>query len=403
MSYLVVGSRIRIINDEHISLVNDLPIGIYRYFFDPKEGSWIEPYKYNTDHTKIYGDAGKIANHIIKRYELNESRDNLGVLLSGGKGLGKSLTLRLVVEKLKSTRPVIIVDTFTPDLANFLSNISDCVIIMDEFDKFMKGPTVSRDNDDDDSDEMTKQEALLSTLDGVGNKLNNLYLLTCNNVSKIDTNFISRPGRIKYHYTFTSISEQAIRSYCKDNLDDKSQIDEIVAALKKFIYISFDILRALVEELNLFDVSVADALTYLNIAKPIRDVMVIVTYDSYNERDIKSHMDDDEDDYPPDEYELIEDGPRKTKKSKKAECVELTCRHTFYDIDLQAAISYNIGRNTYYIDLDNVDLSTRSAFVPLENIVEDEMNDDTIKIKSVRVTTIGTADIFGKAERGPNW
>lgn len=81
MSYLVIGHTIRILNNDHIALVDELPIGIYKYFFDPKEGSWLEPYKYNTSHSKIYGDSNQIANHIIKRYELNSSKDNFGVFI----------------------------------------------------------------------------------------------------------------------------------------------------------------------------------------------------------------------------------------------------------------------------------------------------------------------------------
>lgn len=376
MSYLVIGHTIRILNNDHIALVDELPIGIYKYFFDPKEGSWLEPYKYNTSHSKIYGDSNQIANHIIKRYELNSSKDNFGVLLSGGKGLGKSLTVRLVVEKLKATCPVIIVDTFTPDLGNFLSNIKNAVIIMDEFDKFMKGPSDNGGPEDNTPDEMTKQEALLSVFDGVGNKLNNLYLLTCNDVSKIDTNFISRPGRIKYHYAFTSLSESAIKAYCKDNLDDKSQLDDVVRVLKKFMYISFDIVRAVVEELNLFDVSVEDALTYLNVAKPKKDLLLTVNFDK----------------------KTTEDGTSKWDTDQSA------CYH-FYDVDLNSTIEFNVNPNSYFIDLDGVDFTRKTILIPLNKIMDHPDNSKTknVKLNSVKISLIGAENILGKSVCHYDW
>lgn len=364
MSYLIAGNTVRIMNDEDVILSNDIPVGIYKYCFNPKAGSWLEPYKYNTSHTKIYGDSGKIANHILKRYELNDSRDNLGVLFSGGKGLGKSLTVRLVVEKLKSLKPIIIVDQYTPDLPDFLCQISDSVILMDEFDKFMRGPS----NDDDGPvpegvGNMTKQESLLSVLDGVGNKLNNLYLLTCNDVSKIDANLISRPGRIKYHYKFDKISDASIRAYCKDNLDDKSQIDDIVRSLNKVMYVSFDIVKALVEELNLFEVSVQEALNYLNIAKPEKNLVVSIKWETYNEDD------------------------NNWRESK--------CYEHFYDVDLNGAISFSLQGQIYYIDLEKLDFSKNYVNVPESNIIS-EVKPKDIRNLSVKISFLGGEHIIGK-------
>ena len=370
MAYLVLGHEIRIINNDHIALVEDLPIGIYKYFFNPKEGSWLEPYKYNTSHSKIYGDAAKIANHITKRYELNETKDNFGVLLSGGKGLGKSLTVRLIVEKLKANCPIIIIDMFSPDLANFLSNIKNAIIIMDEFDKFMKGtPARITDEGEEIPSEMTKQEALLSVLDGVGNKLNNLYLLTCNSTNNIDTNLISRPGRIKYHYKFTSISDTAIRSYCKDNLDDKSQVEPVVKALSKFLYVSFDIVRAVVEELNLFDVSVENALTYLNVAKTKKDLIIKIYYEI----------------------------PISTEDNEETVVKDRYTTRTYYDVDLNTAIAFSINENTYYIDLDELAFNQGTIEVPYKNIISENQNNPDIKVQSVKISLVGSESILGKS------
>lgn len=363
MSYLVAGNTVNIMTDEDIIITDSIPIGVYKYCFHPKKGSWLERSSFNTSHSKIYGDSAKIASHIIKRYELNTSKDNFGVLLSGGKGLGKSLTVRLIVEKLKPTVPIIIVDQYSPDLPDFLMELKNVVIIMDEFDKFMKGTSNSSSNDgpiaEDSSDDMTKQESLLSVLDGVGNKLNNLYLLTCNSVSMIDTNLISRPGRIKYHYRFNSISESAIRAYCKDNLEDKSLLEDIIKALGAVLYVSFDIVKALVEELNLFYVSVPEAMEYLNIDRPEKDLIATVYYESTEEDD--------------------ETGEIVTKKHSYKE--------RYWDVPLNSALYFDIRGCGYAIDLSKCNMRKKYCIVDGKDIISDIPDANTdIKILQVKIS-----------------
>lgn len=217
---------------------------------------------FKLSHGKIYGNSQARANHIVEAFRKNDAEHNLGVLLSGGRGLGKTLTTRLVIEQLKDDYPIVVISEYMGGMADFLSHLKNTVILMDEFEKFMSGNIKG----DDNSNEQTKQESILSVLDGNTGSAGNLYLLTVNNTYKLDENLISRPGRIRYHYTYESEDASVVRAYCADNLNDKSKIEEVVSVLGSTKYVSMDIISSFVDELNKFpDLSPTDVREYFNL------------------------------------------------------------------------------------------------------------------------------------------
>ena len=217
---------------------------------------------FKLSHGKIYGNSQVRANHIVEAFRKNDDEHNLGVLLSGGRGLGKTLTTRLVIEQLKDDYPVVVISEYMAGMVDFLSHLKNTIILMDEFEKFMSGNI----NDDDNENKQTKQESILSVLDGNTGSSGNLYLLTVNNTHKLDENLISRPGRIRYHYIYESENASVVRSYCKDNLNDQSKIEEVVKVLGTTKYVSMDIISSFVDELNKFpDLSPTDVREYFNL------------------------------------------------------------------------------------------------------------------------------------------
>ena len=100
MAYLVGKTSIDIISDDAVD-IRELESA-------PMRGFYLEKTDYNTAHGKIYGKSDMIASHVADAYE--KSNRSLGVLFSGGKGLGKSLTTRLVIEKLINNHAVIIIN-----------------------------------------------------------------------------------------------------------------------------------------------------------------------------------------------------------------------------------------------------------------------------------------------------
>lgn len=248
MSFLVMDGDVSYIDADSIELKKEIPVGIYKTAFDKFRGTFLTKTEIKLSHGKIYGNSQKIADHIVESFKINSSDKNLGVLLSGGRGLGKTLTTRLVIEQLFEKYPIITISEYTPDLPDFLSHIKECVILMDEFEKFMGGNI--RGNEAED--EQTKQETLLSILDGNTGNAGNLFLLTVNNVYKLDENLKSRPGRIRYHYRYESEAAEVVRGYCNDNLNDKSIIEDVVKVLGAAKYVSLDIITSFVDELNKF-------------------------------------------------------------------------------------------------------------------------------------------------------
>lgn len=248
MAFLNLDGEVYWMDGDGISIDNKIPIGIWQ-LVGTKMGPKLIPIKdFKLSHGKIYGNSQIRANHIVEAFKKNEDDRNLGVLLSGGRGLGKTLTTRLVIEQIKDDYPIITISEYVPGMNDFLSHVKKSVILMDEFEKFMSGNIKGNDAED----EQTKQETLLSVLDGNTGSAGNLYLLTANHTYKLDENLISRPGRIRYHYKYNSETADVVRAYCKDNLNDQSKIDAVVHTLGATKYVSMDIISSFVDELNKF-------------------------------------------------------------------------------------------------------------------------------------------------------
>lgn len=275
MSFLITDSMVRHIDAKSIALEEKVPIGTYKLSYAKELGLFLNYYEFENYPKKIYGKAQTIADHVVKSYILANNNKNLGVLFSGAKGLGKSLTVKLIIEQLKDACPIIFVNEYFPGCSEFFHLLKNCVIVFDEFDKTFKG-AVNEENTRNDA--LQKQETLLSVLDGTGNESKNLYLLTCNEERWIDSNLLSRPSRVRYHYRFESIDEDSIREYCNDNLIKKELTNDLIESLLATRFVSLDILQAVVDELNRFDVSVSEALSYLNIEGGVCDVSLRFTF-----------------------------------------------------------------------------------------------------------------------------
>lgn len=274
MAFLVSDTNVEQIDAKAVNLQTQVPVGIYQPIFDKFRGTYLINYDYRISHGKVYGDAQKIADHIVAAFKLK--KNNLGVLLSGNKGLGKSLTAKLVVEQLRKTNPVIVVSEYLPGLFDYLKQVSNAVILFDEFEKTMQG---HKDGSDDNTQAMTIQDEMLSLLDGTSVGTHNLYILTCNKTKTINDNFKSRPGRICYHYRYEGVDEKTIRSYCADNLKKKELENDIVDELLAIRFASLDIVQALVDEVNNFDVTVNEVMQYLNIEIERIYVTAKITYE----------------------------------------------------------------------------------------------------------------------------
>lgn len=246
---------------DDLKLSKDVPVGVWKLSCAQYVGFYLEKTEIKLSHGKIYGDAQDIADHVVEAFEKNDPNKNLGVLFSGEKGLGKTLTTRLILEKFYGKKPIIIISEYINGMTDFISNFKGCVVLMDEFEKFTGGNT-----DSEDENSLTKQESLLSIFDGNTGCSGNLFLLTVNNTYKLNENLKSRPGRMRYHYKFTSENATVVRNYCNDNLNNKEIIEDVVETLGSAGFVSMDILSSFVDELNKFpDKKPSEVLKYFNI------------------------------------------------------------------------------------------------------------------------------------------
>lgn len=236
------------------SMLEALPVGNYiviqtmQGFMFKRTDSFEEP-------GRMYGNINKRADRIMRTF-IDRPRTT-GVLLAGEKGSGKSQLARNVSRLgYEHNMPTIIVNApYSGDGFNaLLASIEQpAIILMDEFEK------VYAENSD--------QEAVLTLLDGMMTS-KKLFVLTVNNKYRVNEHMRNRPGRIFYSLDFQGLEVEFIREYCEDNLTNKSQIESIVKVAAMFKAFNFDMLKALVEEMNRYDETAFEAMEMLN-AKPM--------------------------------------------------------------------------------------------------------------------------------------
>ena len=210
-----------------------LPPAVYRtaetkhgdIFLNYVQDSFKFPYK-------IYGVETDFIERVMKTW--NETTSNMGIILNGVKGTGKTVTAELICNKMNL--PVIIVTHPYTNLISFLSSIQNNVIIfIDEFEKIFEDNT----------------SILLTIMDGCL-KMDNRYmfLLTTNEIL-MSKNFIQRPGRIRYIKTFKDISIDVIRDIVDDMLIHKDLYEKTLAYISTLPIITIDLLKSIIEEVNI--------------------------------------------------------------------------------------------------------------------------------------------------------
>lgn len=256
MSIIKVGNKYNIYPAQVELLNSGLPAKTYSINFHPMSGFSLierEPLEVTEEH--IYGPHKSKSNKIFNTYSKIDR--NLGVLLSGEKGMGKTLTAKLLsIELAKYNVPTILVDHNYSGLVSFIESIEqDCLFIFDEFEKIF----------DEDNEEGCSQEELLSLFDGVGVNNHHLYMLIVNDEDMVNDYFINRPGRVHYHIKYNKLSDDDIEEYFKVNNSNLSDAElEELSQLSLRTVINYDILRAISFELSIGS-TIQEAIEDLNI------------------------------------------------------------------------------------------------------------------------------------------
>ena len=194
---------------------------------------------------KLYDIETEFIDHVLQWW--SETNRNLGVLLSGTKGTGKSVTAKIISNAVKL--PVILIDDNDEDLIRFLTTFDfPCVFFFDEYEKLFKDGN-----------------QILTLMDGAFSDFNRkLFILTTNSF-KINENLISRPSRIRYHKEFYNLSINVISNYIDDNLKRPERKHDILKFLNELSECTIDIIKAIVQEINMFNSSIEKIQSYMNL------------------------------------------------------------------------------------------------------------------------------------------
>lgn len=249
------GNTFRVADDNAIDMHEHLPVGNYIVKQDPFKNFYLEMIDGFVQVPKLYGDTQRFSDRIVRTFL--DRTNSTGVLLNGEKGSGKSLLAKtLSIDAATLNIPTIVINQpwVGDDFNKLIQDIDQpAVILFDEFEKVYDRET---------------QEHVLTLLDGVF-PTKKLFVLTCNDKYRIDSHMRNRPGRIFYMLDFKGLGTDFIREYCADNLFEEHQgfAEKICNIAMLFAEFNFDMLKALVEEINRYGDTPQEAMRMLN-AKP---------------------------------------------------------------------------------------------------------------------------------------
>lgn len=246
MPILSRGDQFRTI--KNFDVRGQLPVGVYIAQYEMGEYVLSKRSEYAMPE-KVYGNNFEFSERVMKTF--GEIGKGMGVLLSGPKGSGKTLTAKMICNI--SGLPVIAVMNpyHGAEFSGFLESIgTKCIVFIDEIEK------IYSDGDD--------RNGLLQILDGSAST-RHLFLLT-SNADDIGEFFEGRPGRIRYHKKYELPDNEMLSRI----IDDSDLSDELKNGIKAHLpflgEISPDAIMSIIEECRIHNEVPSNFISFFNVS-----------------------------------------------------------------------------------------------------------------------------------------
>lgn len=208
--------------------IYNLELTMFGWKLSKFEDQFVFPYK-------LYSLENDFIDHVLKTY--HNTTGNLGILLNGIKGTGKTVTAKVLANQLNL--PVIVLKSMgdrNQSMIEYLSSLNcDCVLFMDEFEKNFS------END----------STILEIMDGVYNSTHRKIFLLTTNAMSINENLVGRPSRIRYVKHFGNLSLDTVKEYLDDALICTEAREDILSYIDTLSISTIDILKTIVNEVNI--------------------------------------------------------------------------------------------------------------------------------------------------------
>lgn len=200
---------------------------------------------------KLYGLETKLVDRVLKSYH-SKKTGNLGVLLNGLKGTGKSVSAKIISNKLNL--PVILIAKELKEIKNchlFINSIpQNVVVFIDEYEKIFG-----------------QSSDMLTIMDGALNSdYRRVFLLTTNELT-VDRNLIERPSRIRYLKKFSDLSPVIVAEIVDDILEHKELRESCIKFISSLETITVDIVKSVLEEVNIHEEAPEEFADLFNVKK----------------------------------------------------------------------------------------------------------------------------------------
>ena len=197
---------------------------------------------------KLYGLETALVDRVVKTYNATP-HGNLGILLNGLKGTGKTVSSKIMANNLN--QPIILVEKRLDGVHQFLNSIpQNITIFIDEYEKVFG-----------ESSEM------LTIMDGASNSTHRrVFLFTTNNLY-VDSNLIQRPGRIRYMKKFQDLKPSVVEEIIDDVLEYPEFKQDCVDFICNLETITVDIVKAILSEVNIHNESPSEFEAIFNVKK----------------------------------------------------------------------------------------------------------------------------------------